>query len=203
MPVSFHGSSVLFDRFDLSHVTEGDGKIKFGYGVYVTERYSTAAHYAFNKHRPEGDSYYVYTVEIPQLDDSNSLYFDPKLPVPADVLERVGKGLGESVPEYATHLVKELRRYLANRMSGRDLAPKKMIAPDVKDISGEREAARFLQTVGYIGYRWPVIWTKPDGEMNCALFDEGDARILRVDRVELDGNHQLLEGSQVLVSDFR
>ena len=203
MPVSFHGSSVLFDRFDLSHVTEGDGKIKFGYGVYVTERYNTAAHYAFNKHRPEGDTYYVYTVEIPELDDTNSLYFDPSLPVPAEVIARVEKGIGDKLPEYATHLVKELRRYLANRMSGRDLPPKKMIAPDVKDISGEREAARFLHTVGYIGYRWPVLWTKPDGEMNSALFDEADARIVRVDKVGLDEKHHFVEGSQVLVKEFQ
>lgn len=200
MPVSYHGSSVLFDRFDLSHVTEGDGKIKFGYGVYVTERYNTAAHYAFNKHRPEEDTYYVYTVEIPELNDTNSLYFDPKLPVPVDVIARVEKGLGEKVPGYATRLMKELRRYLANRLSGRTLSEGKMTAPDMKDISGEREAARFLQTVGYIGYRWPVLWTKPEGEMNYAVFNEENARILRVDKVALDKKHQLVEGSQVLIT---
>lgn len=199
MPVSYHGSSVLFDRFDLSHVTEGDGKIKFGYGVYVTERYNTAAHYAFNKHRPEGDTYYVYTVEVPELNDSNSLYFDPKLPVPADVVARVEKGLGENLPEYATRLVKELRRYLANRLSGRALSEGKMTAADMKDISGEREAARFLRAIGYIGYRWPVLWTKPEGEMNYAVFNEENARILRVDKVELDAKHQLVEGSQILI----
>lgn len=33
MAIFYHGSSVLFTRFDLSHVLEGDGKVKFGYGV--------------------------------------------------------------------------------------------------------------------------------------------------------------------------
>lgn len=49
MAIFYHGSSVLFDTYDLSHALEGDGKVKFGWGVYVTEKYSTAAHYAFNK----------------------------------------------------------------------------------------------------------------------------------------------------------
>ncbi len=31
MKIFYHGSSVLFDRFDLSHVLEGDGNVKFGY----------------------------------------------------------------------------------------------------------------------------------------------------------------------------
>ena len=47
MAIYFHGSSVLFKSFDLSHALEGDGKVKFGYGVYLTSRYERAAHYAF------------------------------------------------------------------------------------------------------------------------------------------------------------
>ena len=202
MPVSYHGSSVLFDRFDLSHVTEGDGKIKFGFGVYLTERYNTAAHYAFNKHRPDMDTYYVYTVDIPELNDSNSIFFDPKRPVPADVVSRVEAGLGEKLPEHAKGIAKELRRYLSNRLTGRVLSPAKMIAPDIRDITGEKAAARFLQGIGYIGYRWPVSWSKPDGEQQFALFDENDARIRKIEKVELDRNKQFVEGSEVLVKEF-
>ena len=51
MAIYYHGSSVLFKSFDLSHALEGDGKVKFGYGVYLTSRYERAAHYAFNKKR--------------------------------------------------------------------------------------------------------------------------------------------------------
>ena len=35
----YHGSSILFNQFDLSHALEGDGKVKFGFGVYVTSHY--------------------------------------------------------------------------------------------------------------------------------------------------------------------
>ena len=38
----YHGSAGLFVRFSLDHVLEGEGKVKFGWGVYVTE-YSSAA----------------------------------------------------------------------------------------------------------------------------------------------------------------
>lgn len=44
METFYHGSTRLFDSFDLSHALEGDGKIKFGYGVYVTSSYDSAAH---------------------------------------------------------------------------------------------------------------------------------------------------------------
>ena len=39
----YHGTSAgLFGRFSLDHALEGEGKVKFGWGVYVTE-YSSAA----------------------------------------------------------------------------------------------------------------------------------------------------------------
>lgn len=47
METFYHGSSVLFKEFDLTHALEGDGKVKIGYGVYLTSRYERAAHYAF------------------------------------------------------------------------------------------------------------------------------------------------------------
>lgn len=45
MTTFYHGSSALFDKFDLAHVLEGDGKVKFGYGVYLTSSFKSAAHY--------------------------------------------------------------------------------------------------------------------------------------------------------------
>lgn len=54
MQTFYHGSHKLFDKFDLSHALEGDGKVKFGFGVYVTSKYESAVHYsASNKNRPE------------------------------------------------------------------------------------------------------------------------------------------------------
>ncbi len=57
MAIFYHGSAALFDRFDLTHVLEGDGKVKFGYGIYLTSSFKSAAHYSgVNK---EGTLHYV------------------------------------------------------------------------------------------------------------------------------------------------
>jgi hypothetical protein len=45
MQTFYHGSSVLFSRFDLSYALEDDGKVKSGYGVYVTSRYRSCNEY--------------------------------------------------------------------------------------------------------------------------------------------------------------
>lgn len=41
MSTFYHGSPVLFNRFDLSHILEGDGKVKFEYGVYLTRSFKS------------------------------------------------------------------------------------------------------------------------------------------------------------------
>ena len=46
MAIFYHGTSVLFDHFDMFHLFEGDGKCKSGIGEYATSVYSTAALYA-------------------------------------------------------------------------------------------------------------------------------------------------------------
>lgn len=68
MAIMYHGSSKLFERFDLSHVLEGDGKVKFGYGAYLTSYFESAAHYSGVNRQPP---YYVYSVEIPDLRNTN------------------------------------------------------------------------------------------------------------------------------------
>lgn len=61
----------LFDNFDLSHALEGDGKIKFGFGVYVTSKYESAVHYsASNKSVTD---HYVYTLELPDKTEKNHI----------------------------------------------------------------------------------------------------------------------------------
>ena len=70
--IFYHGSSVLFQKFDLSHVLEGDGKVKFGYGVYLTSSFKSAAHYSETKSRP-ATNHYVYTVLIPDFTDDNHI----------------------------------------------------------------------------------------------------------------------------------
>ena len=201
MAISFHGSSVLFDSFDLSHALEGDGKAKFGYGVYVAGTYESAAHYAFNKKRPENTDYYVYTVEIPDYNEDNCLSLLKEQPVAESIVRRAEERLGESIPAEAKVEGKFFRKYLANRVTGKMQSVNKMI--DKATVDGEKAASAFLKEIGVELIRWPHSWTNPEGEMNLAVLDEAKARIVKIEKVELDPvKHQLVPGSEKLIKKF-
>ena len=201
MAISFHGSSVLFDSFDLSHALEGDGKAKFGYGVYVAGTYESAAHYAFNKKRPDNKDYYVYTVEVPDFNEDNCLSLLKEQPVAESIVRRAEEKLGESIPAEAKVEGKFFRKYLANRMTGKMQSVNKMI--DKATVDGEKAASAFLKEIGVELIRWPHSWTNPEGEMNLAVLDEAKARIVKIEKVELDPvKHQLVPGSEKLIKKF-
>lgn len=198
----YHGSSAEpFDRFSLDHALEGDGKVKFGWGVYVTEKYSTAAHYAFNKHRPENKVFYVYTVEIPDRTPDNCLSLLKGVPVSESIVNRIEARLGETVPEEAKVEGIPFRKYLANKLTGEDKPVKKMI--DKATVEGEKAASVFLSSLGVELIEWPYNWQKPEAEKNMAVLDDRKVRIVRIEKVELDPKgHQLIEGSQQIIKEF-
>ena len=198
--IVYHGSSVLFERFDLSHVMEGDGKVKFGWGVYVTEKYNTAAHYAYNKKRPENKTFYVYTVEIPDRKPGNCLSLLKRIPVLKSIIERTQKKLGETIPEEATAEGIPFRKWLANRLIGNIKTISQMTKKST--IEGEQAASEFLLGIGVELIEWPVDWGKPDGEKNMTVLSDSKVRILRIEKVELDKKDHLIEGSQTLVKEF-
>ena len=199
--IFYHGSSVLFDKFDLSHALEGDGKVKFGYGVYVTQEYATAAHYAFNDKRPENETYYVYTVEIPSLTPENHLF--QKQPVPESILHRTEEKLGETIPEDVLKSgdSKDFRKYIGNRIlqkEGKEGYQKKTLRQLIGSATPESEkaAAVFFESIGLACYVWPRAWSKPE-ITNRAILDDTKVKILKIEKVELDEKkHQLIPGSQ-------
>ncbi len=198
----YHGSSAEpFDRFSLDHALEGDGKVKFGWGVYVTEKYSTAAHYAFNKHRPENKDFYVYTVEIPDRTPDNCLSLLKGVPVAESIVNRVEAKLGETIPAEAKVEGIPFRKYLANKLTGEDKPVKKMI--DKATVEGEKAASEFLSSLGVDLIEWPYNWQKPEAEKNMAVLDDRNVRIIRIEKVELDPKgHQLIEGSGQIIKEF-
>lgn len=198
----YHGSSAEpFDRFSLEHALEGDGKVKFGWGVYVTEKYTTAAHYAFNKHRPENRNFYVYTVEIPDRTDDNCLSLLKGVPVADSIVKRVEAKLGTTIPAEAKVEGIPFRKFLANKLSGLDLPVKKMI--DKATVAGEKAASELLSSVGVDLIEWPYNWQKPQAEKNMAVLDDKKVRIVRIEKVELDPKgHQLIEGSRHIIKEF-
>ena len=194
METFYHGSPMLFKEFDISNALEGDGKAKFGYGTYVTEVYTTAAHYAHNKKRPECTDYYVYTVEIPDLTDENHLSYTK--PVHPSIIDRTEKALGEQIPDEVKTESKCFRRYVGNRLLGKKGTVNQL--KDKADIEAEKAASKFFSEIGLEYYVWPQgSWTNPNSPTNRAVLNIDKIHIVRIDKVELDPKkYQLIEGSQ-------
>lgn len=198
MAIFYHGSSVLFPRFDLSHVLEGDGKVKFGYGVYLTSSFKSAAHYSgANK---DAATHFVYTVEVPELTEDNHIDF--KKPVHPDILKRAELKLETPVSQKFTLDGKDFRKYLATYFEGQidlDLSASSNKSK-VLNIMGEKAASEFLNCIGVEFITWPYSWKNPDLGLNVAVLDDQKVKILIVHQVELDNKQQLIPGSEKEVS---
>ena len=193
METFYHGTPMLFKKFDLAHALEGDGKNKFGIGTNVTEVYTTAALYAHNKKRPECTDYYVYTLEVPDLTDDNHLSYTK--PVHPSIIKRTEKALGEQIPDEVIAVAKYFRRYVGNKLIGKRGTLKQL--KEKADIDAERAASKFFSEIGLEYYVWPQgSWTKPSGLTNRAVLNVDKIRIVRIDKVELDKKFKYVEGSK-------
>jgi hypothetical protein len=191
--ILYHGSCYLFDEFSLEFLGSGEGKSKFGHGIYITSSYKTAALYAAKAAKANGkDSCYVYTVEVPLLTDDNHI-FSCK-PVNADVAERAEKVIGEVIPDEVKSAGKLFRKYLGNLLTGQRTTIKKMMSK--ADSVAENAVSEFLNKIGVVYLAWPHSQTKPDGETNRAVLNEGKIRILKVVQVDVDAKNKLIPGSE-------
>ena len=192
----YHGSCHLFKKFSLSFLGSGEGKSKFGQGIYITSSYKTAALYASKVAKANGkDSCYVYTVEVPVLTEDNHI-FSCKA-VNASVTDRVEKAIGEGIPNEVTVAGKLFRKYLGNLLIGQRGTIKQMMSK--ADATAENAVSQFLNSVGVIYLAWPQSQTKPDGETNRAVLNEEDIKILKIEQVECDEKNKLIEGSEKLI----
>lgn len=185
---------MLFDDFDLSHALEGDGKVKFGYGVYVTSAYGSAAHYS-----GANDSWarhYVYTLRVPVKREDNYIAF--KVPVNESIVRRAEEKLSVSIAEKYTVGGKEFRKFLADSFA-KDMAKTAGgKAADYK-LVGEKAASEFLLAIGVEFIEWPYSWTNPKRGSNRAILDDRSIEIIQIDLVSLDDKKQLIPGSQTKI----
>ena len=195
--IFYHGGFRLFDHFVLNHLGEGEGKSKFGHGIYITSSYATAAKYAAKAGKRNGvDTFYVYTVEVPMMTDENHL-FSCK-PVTPQVASRIEKALDEPIPEKAKSLGKYFRKYLGNILTNKRGTVKKMT--DKADDAAEDAATSFLNDNGVIYLAYPHAQTKPDGNTNRAVLNGECIRILKIEQVEVDDENELVKGSERVVT---
>ena len=189
----YHGSSALFNRFDLAHVLTGASKVKFGYGVYLTSSFKSAAHYSgANK---DAVTRYVYTVEIPEITEDNHIAF--KQPVNPDIVARAQEKLSCAIPAKVTLDGKDFRKFLAKHFEGQlCMAPFGEIDKSTYQLQGEKLASEFLTTIGVNFITWPYSWKNPALGINVAVLDENNINIIKVEQVELDAKQQLIAGSE-------
>lgn len=194
MEIFYHGTHRLFDRFSLDHQGEGEGKAKYGSGIYITSSFATAARYAAKAGKRQGvDTYYVYTIEVPDITPTNHLF--SCRPVAEDVASHIESVLGERVPDEAKLKGKFFRKYVTNLITGQRTTVKKMTSR--AESEAERAAARFFDENGLVYFAWPQAQTKPDGITNRTVFNVDNIRILKVEQVQVDDENDLIEGSQV------
>jgi hypothetical protein len=192
----YHGTCNLFDKFSLSFLGSGEGKSKFGQGIYITSSYKTAALYAAKAAKANGKKcYYVYTVEVPVLTENNHI-FSCK-PVNQEVINRVEKEIGQTIPEEVKSAGKLFRKYLGNLLTGQLGTIKKMIGK--ADSVAEKAVSQFLNSVDIVYLAWPQSQTKPEGDTNRAVLNEEDIRIIKIEQVEVDEKNKLIEKSVKLV----
>ena len=192
--VFFHGSCHLFDKFSSAFLGAGEGKSKFGHGLYITSSYKTAALYAAKAAKANGkDSCYVYTVEVPAFTNDNHIFSCKQ--VNKEIVSRAEKAVDETIPEAVTTTGKYFRKYLGNLLTGQCSTMKKMMSK--ADAIAENAVSEFLNKIGVVYLVWPQSQTKPNGDTNRAVLNENDIRIVKIEQVEVDEKNGLIEGSEI------
>ena len=193
--IVYHGTTTLFDHFDLAHLGEGEGKSKFGVGHYASSVFETAALYAG---KCEGETKYVYTIEVPELTDSNHIV--SAKPPHQVIVEKVEEQLGQ-IPDEAKTSGKYFRKYIGNHLLGKKGTVKKMIGS--LSVEGEIKVSRFLYEIGVLYLVWAQSQSKPNnGKINIAILDDSIIEIKKIEEVELDEKGKLKKKSSTRIAEF-
>ena len=190
--IVYHGTTSKFNHFDPAHLGEGEGKSKFGVGHYATSVYNTAALYAG---KCKGRTKYVYTLDIPDLTDSNHIV--SAKPLHNTIIEKVEEQIGQ-IPDEAKSSGKSFRKYIGNLLLGNKGTVKQMIGS--LSIEGEIEASKFLYGIGVLYLVWAQSQARPDnGQINVAILDDSIIEIKKIEKVKLDEKGKFIDGSNQIV----
>ena len=192
--ILYHGTTSKFDHFDLAHLGEGEGKSKFGVGHYASTVYATAALYAG---KCKGETKYVYTIEVPNLTDTNHIV--SAKPPHLSIIEKAEELIGQ-IPDEAKSSGKSFRKYIGNLLLGNKGTIKKMIGS--LSTEGEIKVSRFFYEIGILYLVWAQSQTTPDnGQINVAILDDSIIAIKKIETVELDDKGKLKKKSSASIAD--
>ena len=190
--IVYHGTTSIFDHFDLAHLGEGEGKSKFGVGHYASSVYDTAALYAG---KCKGETKYVYTLEVPELTDTNHIV--SAKPPHISIIEKTEEQIGQ-IPDEAKSSGKAFRKYIGNHLLGNKGTVKKMIGS--LSTEGEIKVSKFLYGIGVLYLVWAQSQSRPDnGQINVAILDDSIINIKKIEKVKLDEKGKYIDGSNQLV----
>ena len=193
MEIFYHGTCHLFKEFSLSFQGTGEGKGKYGRGIYITSSYATAALYAAKAAKINGiDKIYVYTVEVPDIKADRHVF--SVRPVNATVVEKVEQAIGETIPDEVKAVGKHFRKYIGNLLTDQRSTVKKMT--NKANDEAENAASRLLDSIGVDYYAWPYAQSKPDGTTNRIALNVNNIRILKIEQIEVDGKNKFIPGSE-------
>ena len=192
--IVYHGTTSIFDHFDLAHLGEGEGKSKFGVGHYASSVYATAALYAG---KCKGQTKYVYTLEVPDLTDSNHIV--SAKPPHISIIEKAEEQIGQ-IPDEAKSSGKAFRKYIGNHLLGNKGTVKKMIGS--LSTEGEIKVSKFLYEIGVLYLVWAQSQARPDnGQINVAILDDSIIEIKKIEEVKLDEKGKLKKKSSTSVAE--
>lgn len=205
--IFYHGSSRLFTKFNLDFALEGTGKVKFGFGIYVTSNFASAANYSKTPDGGADERHYVYTLEVIGKTKSNYIsYVEPVNPL---IVRKAQEKLqGEIPPAYAAN-GKLFRKYIGIRLSHAEAEWGKL--SQVTDpgkaklqvgIEEEKAASMLLLQIGVKMIEWPYSWRAGETRFNRAILKAENIRILKIEEVRLDEKGKYIEGSNTLVKDM-
>ena len=193
--IVYHGTTKKFDHFDLTHLGEGEGKSKFGVGHYASSVYETAALYAG---KCKGKTKYVYTLEVPDLTDTNHIV--SAKPPHLSIIEKAEEQIGQ-IPDEAKSSGKSFRKYIGNLLLGNKGTIKKMIGS--LSTEDEIKVSKFLYEIGVLYLVWAHSQSKPDnGKINVAILDDSIIAIKKIEEVELDEKGKLKKKSSTRIAEF-
>lgn len=140
--IFYHGSSQLFDRFDMDKIGTGYELSKFGYGLYFSNTLAQAEYYAYEASRGKGQTQYIYEVKI--FEKESFLEWDHN--IPENVHHQISKKLREIDQEdEANDMDQELEEY----METWSMASTYEIMTAI--LGGMKEASEFLYDCGIGG----------------------------------------------------
>lgn len=170
---TYHGTGASFDKFDFSHMGEGEGSQAFGWGGYVTNSKDIA--------------------------DDNGDYLDWDAPLTDKQKNTIIKELRRLKIDFADF---KKRGFSFDGSFGGNAYDFLMYAlrrtKKWKEVDASRAVSKFLSSIGFTGIKYKagtIFGGAKEGDTNYVIFDENNANIvgntrfsLRYDRFEHDLN---------------